>query len=342
MQSPRSAALAAFAALTAFSAAWAADKPAALPVADPVAVLGEPYTAEGVTYSPADSAFDDVGYAGLDEVAGSSISVSHRTLPLPSYVEVTALDSGRTILARIERRGPMTGKQLVALSPAGFAQLGADPAQPLAVRVRRVNPQEYERALLRTNQRAPERLMTPGSLLEVLRKLLIRKSAPALVNTDDPHPIARVPVGVVPPSKRTPVKPNAAKLIVLKRVVAKPNAAKPVGSDAVAAKLIVANPILDKPIVAKPSAEKPAPATARPMTISKARAASAFSIQVASFASRANADATAKTLGGRVSGSGKLWRVQLGPFTDRVSAVAGLARSKKAGFSDARIVTTGK
>ena len=337
MRSHRSAALAAFAALTALSGAWAADKSAALPVADPVAVLGEPYTAEGVTYAPADSAFDDVGYAGRDDAAGPSISVSHRTLPLPSYVEVTALDSGRTILARVERRGPMSGRHLVALSAAGFAQLGADPAQPLAVRVRRTNPQEYERALLRTNQRAPERLMTPGSLLEVLRKLLIGKSNPAPVAADDPNPVAIVPVGAALPIKRTPIKPVAAKPVLAKAVVAKPVLAKPI-----VAKPDIVKPVGAKLAITKPVVEKPAPAKASPALASKPPVIATFSIQVGTFANRAHADSTAKKLTGMVSGSGKFWRVRLGPFDQRALAEAGLARAKKAGFGDARIVTAGK
>ena len=328
MRSHRSAALASFAALAAFSGASAADEPAASPVADPVAVIGEPYIAGGVTYTPADSAFDDVGYAGLDKQSGPSVSVSHRTLPLPSYLEVTALDSGRTILARVERRGPMTGTQLIALSPAGFTQLGADSAQPLAVRVRRVNPQEYERALLRTNQRAPERLMTPGSLLEVLRKLLIRKSAPAMVAADDPNPMA----GVVLPIKRSPVKPVAAKPLPVKAVVSKPILAKPDIINPVGAKLATT-----KLVVAKIAPTKAPPARAPIPPLS-----AAFSIQVGSFASRANADSTAKKLSGHVSASGKFWRVLLGPYNQRALAEAGLARAKKAGFGDARIVTTGK
>ena len=307
MQLPRNAALAGFAALTLTTVAWAADKPTGLPIADPPPVLGVPYSVDRKTYSPADVPFDDVGHAGLDEAAGPGISVSHRTLPLPSYVEITALDSGRTILARVERRGPMTGTQLVVLAAAGFAQLGADPAQPLAVRVRRVNPQEYERTLLRTNQRAPERLVTPGSLLEVLRRLLVGKSATAQVAVPDPDPVASVPANVSPPPKPTPVKPVAAKSTPPKAITAKPAVAKP----------------------APPKA-----ATAPP--------AGAFSVQAGAFASRANADATARKLGGKVSESGKLWRVQLGPFANRGAAKAGLARAKKAGFGDARIVTAGK
>ena len=288
----RNAALTAFAALAASTGAWATDKPTGLPIADPAAVLGEPYAADGAVYTPADAPFDDVGYVGLDAAAGPRISVSHRTLPLPSYLEITALDSGRTILARVERRGPMTGKQLVTLSAAGFAQLEADPAQPLAARVRRVNPQEYERALLRTNQRAPERLVTPGQLLEVLRKLLASKSNPAPTAVVAPDPVASVPVAAAPP-----VMPASRKQTPVKTPSPKPVAAPAIGG---------------------------------------------LSVQVGTFANRANADATAKKLGGKVGGSGKLWRVQLGPFATRALAEAGLARAKLAGFGDARIVSPGK
>ena len=319
MRSPHNAALAAFAALAVSSATWARDNPPALPVADPVAVLGEAYSAEGVTYIPADAAFDDVGYAALDDATGPSISVAHRTLPIPSYVEVTALDSGRTILTRVERRGPLAGKALVALSATGFVQLGADPAQPLAVRVRRVNPQEYERALLRTNQRAPERLVTPGSLLEVLRKLLARKSAPAVVAVSDPDLVDGLPLAEAPPVKRPPAKPAPTKAIAAKRSPAKP---------------VVGKPTIIKPVVAK--------SVAAPTNPTKARDGATSSVQIAAFANRANADATAKKLGAHVSGSGKLWRVHYGPFTDRAAAEAGLARAKKAGFGDARIANSGK
>jgi rare lipoprotein A len=314
MRSLRNAALAAFALLASTAGALATDKPAALPTVDPVAALGDPYTVAGVTYTPADAPFDDVGYAGLEDAAGSSISIAHRTLPLPSYVEVTALDSGRTILARVERRGPTTGKQLVAMSAAGFAQLGADPAQPLAVRVRRVNPQEYERALLRTNQRAPERLMTPGSLLQVLRNLLARKSAPMPVAASDPFPVAVAPVAIPQPIKRPPVTAVA------------PKPAAP--------KAFVAKPIAPKPIAAKPTPVKLPPTPATPVAT--------FSVQVGSFANKANADATAKKLGGKVSSSDKLWRVQLGPYGKRESAESALARAKRSGFGDARVVTASK
>ena len=45
------------------------------------------------------------------------ISAAHRTLPLPSYVEVTALDTGRKILVRVNDRGPFSlDNRLIDLS----------------------------------------------------------------------------------------------------------------------------------------------------------------------------------------------------------------------------------
>ena len=101
-------------------------------------------------------------------------------------------------------------------------------------------------------------------------------------------------------------------------------------------------PVAVKPTSAKPSTAKPAPAKTPPPKAVAAPGTGRFTVQIAAFASRLNADATAKKLGGKVGGSGKLWRVQLGPFTDRAAAEAGLARAKKAGFGDARIVSPSK
>ncbi|WP_422247141.1 septal ring lytic transglycosylase RlpA family protein, partial [Sphingobium sp.] len=150
-------------------------------VADAPVELGAPYQVGGKTYTPADPAYyDEVGYAApLSEAsqggatangeafAPAAIAAAHKTLPLPSYVEVTALDSGRTILARVNDRGPMRTDVLIGLSPGAIEQLGVSPGGPIAVRVRRVNPPEQERAVLRAQGRAAERLETPAPLLKV-------------------------------------------------------------------------------------------------------------------------------------------------------------------------------
>ncbi len=142
------------------------------PAADYPMTLGEPFTVDGVSWKPADTLnYDAVGYAAIDPAGGVAITAAHKTLPLPSYIEVTSLTTGKTILVRVERRGPMTNSRLVALSPGAVAQLGLAGGDP-GVRVRRVNPPEPERAALRGGGRAPDRMETPKSLLAVLTRKL--------------------------------------------------------------------------------------------------------------------------------------------------------------------------
>ena len=148
------------------------------PSADYPIVIGEPYTIGDVEYVPLDTLnYDRVGYAAPDDGA-IGYTGSHHTLPIPSYVEVTALASGRTALIRLERRGPMASNHLLALSPAAMAQLGIAP--DAAVRVRRVNPPEDQRFFLRAGEAAPLRMDTPTSLLTVLRRRLPESGAASL------------------------------------------------------------------------------------------------------------------------------------------------------------------
>ena len=273
------------------------------PSADYPMVLGAPITVDGVTYTPSDSMnYDAVGYAVLGSDGGAAISAAHRTLPLPSYIEVTALDSGKTILVRVERRGPMSGKALVELSSGAAAQLGIAGNPRAAVRVRRMNPVEQDRALLRMGQPAPARMDTPKSLLTVLGRKLDQQEGivrPAPMPTPEPG-VTPAPVPVAAPVK---VKPGKVK------PAPKP---KPV------------------PVPAPSPAPVPAPAP-KPAVHGK------FAVQTGAFSTRANADAAARQVSGSVSLAGKLWRVRMGPFGSEAEAKAALAKAKAAGYSDARI-----
>ncbi len=128
--------------------------------------IGKPYQVAGRWWTPADERdYDAVGYAtwygsAHQGVATSSgerfdrgrITAAHRTLPLPSYVEVTALDTGRTILVRVNDRGPFKPERIIDLSEAAARQLGVHAAGISRVRVRRVQPPESERAMLRAGR----------------------------------------------------------------------------------------------------------------------------------------------------------------------------------------------
>jgi rare lipoprotein A len=277
------------------------------PAADYPVVLGDPFTIEGVTYTPEDKMnYDHVGRAVMDRAGGNGISAMHRTLPLPSYVEVTSLETGKTILVRVERRGPMTGSGLIGLSQGALAELQM--AEGTAIRVRRVNPPEAERALLRAGQPAPERIETPMSLVAVLlRKLPEGEQASAsLANT---RPASSLP------RELEPIDPGQS------------NAEQTALTDA-----LPPLATFDQP-VARPATQ---PAT-RPVQVVEG----GFVVQAGAYSSAGRAERVADVIGGSVSQSGSLYRVRTGPFATRGEAEASLAKVQAAGYREARIFTQG-
>lgn len=167
-------------------------RPAEAAIPDAPIRIGDPYTVGGQRYTPVDQIdYDEVGYASWygDELAGRPtangesfnpewVSAAHRVLPMPSYVEVTRLDTGRTILVRVNDRGPGDARRLIDLSAGAAQQLGATEAGTFAVRVRRVNPVEAERLALRSGRAVPDRIDTPDSLLVILRERAARLPSP--------------------------------------------------------------------------------------------------------------------------------------------------------------------
>ncbi len=158
------------------------------PVSDVPVRIGPPYMIKGQHYVPAaDPAFDFLGYtswygsesgnrtANGERFRPGWVTAAHTTLPLPSYVEVTALDSGRTILVRINDRGPYVGKaRIIDLSKGAAEQLGIRAQGHVPVRVRIANPSEEDRQRLRTGKPARERPTVPEKQLVNLREQLRR------------------------------------------------------------------------------------------------------------------------------------------------------------------------
>jgi rare lipoprotein A len=65
-----------------------------------------------------------------------SLSAAHPTLPLPSYVYVTNLANGRTLLLRVNDRGPYSNSRLIDVSRAAARYLGFERPGTARVRVR--------------------------------------------------------------------------------------------------------------------------------------------------------------------------------------------------------------
>lgn len=92
--------------------------------------IGKPYTVAGRTYVPAENPnYDETGTASWygDDFHGgptangevfdmNRLTAAHKTLPMPSYAYVHNPVNGRTIMVRINNRGPFKGDRLIDLS----------------------------------------------------------------------------------------------------------------------------------------------------------------------------------------------------------------------------------
>ena len=262
---------------------------------------GGPPEGAGARGPSGEQRYDAVGFAGISEQAGDpqAISVSTDAVGQGSFVELTALDSGRTIVALVNGHG--TGGGVVGLSP-GAAQLLGLQGGSAAVRVRGVTPTPQDQVALRGGHSASARLDAPAALLTALRKRL-----PA----GGPAP-ARA-IQRQQPVTRPATRPGAA--------YAPPRNAAPVDEPAP-----TAEPVRRAAPFYTPPPAAPAPAAG-------------WYVQVAALSSLARAQALAASLGGgRVVSSGGIHRVQIGPYGDAGSAAQARDDAARRGYGGARVV----
>jgi len=114
--------------------------PDAIPRAEPRARFGNPpyYDVFGKRYYVLSSSADFIerGVAswygpGFHQLLTSTrepydmygMTAAHRTLPLPAYVRVTNLQNGRSVVVRVNDRGPFVGNRIIDLSYTAAAKL---------------------------------------------------------------------------------------------------------------------------------------------------------------------------------------------------------------------------
>jgi rare lipoprotein A len=152
--------------------------------------VGKPYQISGVWYYPAeDYNFDETGIgswygpgfhskvtANGEIYDENDMTAAHRTLPMPSLVRVTNLDNGRSIVVRINDRGPYANNRVIDMSRRGAQLLGyeksgtaklrvqilADESRQIAAAARRGTPAPI---LAETDGKAPK--PAPRSKIEV-------------------------------------------------------------------------------------------------------------------------------------------------------------------------------
>lgn len=68
------------------------------------------------------------------------MTAAHKTLPIPSYAKVTNLSNGKTVIVRINDRGPFHGNRIIDVSKAAAHKLGFLSQGTANVRVEQIIP----------------------------------------------------------------------------------------------------------------------------------------------------------------------------------------------------------
>ena len=161
----------------------------------------KPYQVRGVWYTPAQQ--PDYDETGLGSWYGEQfhnrqtsngevfdmdlLSAAHKTLPLPSLVEVTNLDNGRKMVLRVNDRGPFVEGRIIDLSRAAAEELGYRQKGVARVRVRYIGPapKQGDRVQMaaysppKRPERAPDRVADRPPERSMEERFAIRRAAPA-------------------------------------------------------------------------------------------------------------------------------------------------------------------
>jgi rare lipoprotein A len=135
-------------------------------------MIGEPYTVAGRTYKPKDNPlYSAVGLASWygDAFHGrltangevydvSGLTAAHPTMPLPSYARVTNLANNRSIIVRVNDRGPFAHDRIIDVSANVASMLDFKQVGTARVKVDYVGPAQMEgndQGMLMASYRAP-------------------------------------------------------------------------------------------------------------------------------------------------------------------------------------------
>lgn len=100
--------------------------------------VGVPYTIKGQTYYPQENfSYEETGIASWygpgfhgrktangEKFDQDEMTAAHRTLQLPSVARVTNLDNGRSVVVRVNDRGPYASNRIMDLSRRAAEELG--------------------------------------------------------------------------------------------------------------------------------------------------------------------------------------------------------------------------
>jgi rare lipoprotein A len=131
--------------------------PEPVPVAEPLSRYGNksPYTVRGETYRvlPTAAGYDERGIASyygkkfhgyktsdLETYDMYRFSAASKVLPLPSFARVTNLENGKSVIVRVNDRGPFVPNRIIDLSLAAAVRIGIWPKGTGLVEVQGIDP----------------------------------------------------------------------------------------------------------------------------------------------------------------------------------------------------------
>lgn len=127
--------------------------------------VGNPYQIAGVWYYPKENPkYDETGIAswygpgfhGKYTANGEAydmndLTAAHQTLPMPVFVRVTNLENGRSIVVRVNDRGPFANGRIIDMSRRGAQLLGFEQKGTARVRVQYVENAPLDGSMVADN-----------------------------------------------------------------------------------------------------------------------------------------------------------------------------------------------
>lgn len=174
--------------------------------------VGKPYKISGKRYTPKHQPnYDKTGLAswygpkfnGKPTASGeifdkSDMTAAHKTLPLNSLVHVTNLENGRTLIVRVNDRGPFVDDRIIDLSEGAASALGTIQNGLAKVRVRYAGPADPSAA--RNTYKAPTMPSLPAPRLSTPQPQA--EAAPQIAQ----RPQVTIPQAMTPPRSAQPIE----------------------------------------------------------------------------------------------------------------------------------------
>jgi rare lipoprotein A len=308
--------------------------------------IGKPYQIGGLTYTPReDPGYDRVGNAswygelfhGRRTANGEiydmdALSAAHPTLPLPVYARVTNLNNGRSIVVRINDRGPYARDRIIDLSRRSAELLGFRSNGTATVRVKYLGrapldgDDSYERSYLAGQSWM--RVASKGKASKTDAAFAVSSNLPRENPENLVRPWTQAAPQELPAPDETPAAASAEqgwKATTTAAAAAQPKAVYPPPTAAL--------------VAPQSTGSLPPAAPPKPQ-------AGGIVIQAGSFKNQANAEKARTALGGLASvevtpiqvGGNVYYRVRVGPFSAASGTNSALQRVRSAGYQGAKTV----